>query len=129
MADPNDNAPAPPSGGLFARLSRGWKALSKRLSDHFAEYGAVAIVVYFTIFFATWAGMTLAIRSGVSVDGAAGETGSIGAAYVATKLTQPLRILVTLAITPFAAMLWDRIRGRSKPAPELPPADPPAPKS
>ena len=57
----------------------------------------------------------------IDVDGA--QTGTIGTAYLATKVTQPLRILVTLAITPFVAMAWHRIRGR-KPTPA---AEPPKP--
>ncbi|MBC8071069.1 MAG: hypothetical protein IAG13_22280 [Deltaproteobacteria bacterium] len=138
MADPTETEPTvvppvepPPPTGLFGRVAARWKALRKRLSDLFAEYGSIAIVTYFAIFFATWIGITIAIRAGAEVEGAAGETGSIGAAYVATKLTQPLRILATLAVTPFAAMLWHRLRGK-KPAvarpvdPDKPPAGPPA---
>lgn len=119
MAD--DVAPPPASDGFFARLWQRWKALQQRLKDHYAEYGSIAIVVYLSLFVLTWIGFTIAIRAGAQVEGAAGETGSIGAAYVATKLTQPLRILVTIAITPFAAMVWHRIRGR-KPTPAVEPS-------
>lgn len=127
MADQPEGTPpvSPPPTGLWGRATAGWKALRKRLSDLFAEYGSIAIVTYFVIFFATWIGITTAIRTGAQVEGAAGETGSIGAAYVATKLTQPLRILATLAVTPFAAMLWHRVRGK-KPAVAEPPVEPPA---
>jgi hypothetical protein len=118
-AEPETNEPAaaaaPATTGFLGRLGMRWKALRKRLSDHFAEYGVIAVLIYLAIFLATWFGFTIAIRSGASIDGTAGETGSIGAAYLATQLTKPLRILATLAVTPFAAMLWDRIRGR-KPA-------------
>lgn len=99
----------------MSRLMAWFKWLKQRLQDLFARYGTVAIVTYFVIFALTWVGFALAIRQGVSVDGAAAETGSIGAAYVATKLTQPIRILATLAATPFVAMAVDRIRPRAKP--------------
>jgi hypothetical protein len=38
--------------------------------------------------------------------------GTFAAAYIATKLTQPLRIGATLVITPFIARLYERMRGR-----------------
>jgi hypothetical protein len=97
------------SGGKVGVFQRS----KARLKDHFAEYGGIAIVTYFVIFALTWIGFTIAIREGVSVEGVAGETGSIWAAYVAAKLTQPIRIVATLAITPIVAMGWHRLRGRA----------------
>lgn len=120
MADEVAPPPAPPSG-FFARLWGWWKALQKRLKDHYAEYGGIAIVTYLSLFVLTWIGFTIAIRSGAEmmfdvdvedVDGA--QSGSIGTAYLATKATQPIRILVTIAITPFVAAIWNRLRGRAR---------------
>ena len=73
-----------------------------------AEYGPVAIVTYFSIFFLVFAGFAIAISMGAAVDSAAGTAGTIGAAYVATKLTQPLRILATLLLTPILGKLVAR---------------------
>ncbi len=117
MAEPEPPIPAPaaPEPTGFGKVLAWWKVMRQRLKDHFAEYGSIALVVYFSIFFMTWIGFTIAIRAGAEVEGAAEQTGSIGAAYVATKLTQPLRILATLAVTPFAAMIWYRVRGRKPP--------------
>jgi hypothetical protein len=39
----------------------------------------------------------------------------LGAAWLATKLTQPLRIAGTLALTPVIAAVLKKWRGRSKP--------------
>ena len=78
---------------------------SKRL---LAEYGPVAIFVYLTIFVVTWAGFAIAIASGVGVEGVGEGVGTIGAAWVATKVTQPVRILATLLATPFLARLLRR---------------------
>jgi hypothetical protein len=101
-------------------------AVRQRLKDLLAEYGRIALVVYLAIFAATWSGFAIAIGAGFDVDSAAGGTGVIGAAWVATKLTQPLRIGATLLATPVVAGVWHRVRGR-RPAVEAAPA--PAPSS
>ena len=85
-----------------------------------AEYGAVAVVVYFVIFFAALGGFWIAIRAGWRPAGAVGNVGTFAAAYVATKLTQPLRIGATLVLTPIVARLYERVRGTAKPAPREP---------
>lgn len=92
-------------------LFSGWKERYQSLVE---RYGTAAIVVYFTLFFGTWFSFWLAIKSGISVEGAAADAGTVGGAYVATKLTQPLRIAATAAITPIAATIWQRLR-RSSP--------------
>jgi hypothetical protein len=97
--------------------------LSERLKALFAEYGQLAIVIYLVIFVVVLAGFALAIRFGVQVDGTAGAAGTLGAAWLATKLTQPLRIAAALALTPVVAALRHRLRGTT-PAPAAPPAVP-----
>ena len=93
-----------------------WLAAQKeRLQELFAEFGTVAIVTYFVIFFGTWAGFWWAIGQGYQPDGAAGEMGRIGGSYAATKLTQPVRIAVTLVVTPIIGAVVHKVRG-SRPA-------------
>jgi hypothetical protein len=75
----------------------------ERLKALLAEYGRIAIYTYFAIFLLVFAGFAIAIAAGVPVESAAGKAGVFGAAYLATKLTQPLRILGTLALTPLVA--------------------------
>jgi hypothetical protein len=87
--------------------------LKQRAEKLMADYGAVAVTVYFVIFFATLAGFAVAIRTGVAVESAAGEASILGAAWVATKVTQPVRILATLALTPLVGRAWQRLRRRS----------------
>ena len=94
--------------------------MKKTLNRLLSEYGAVAVVVYFAIFFAVLAGFWLAIRFGWRTHSAAGTAGTLAAAYIATKVTQPLRIAATLVLTPAVARIYERLRG-------LPPADPHAP--
>ena len=96
--------------------------MKKTVQNLLAEYGTVAVIVYFTIFFATFAGFWLAIRFGWRPSSAAGAVGTWAAAYIATKLTQPLRIAATLVITPVAAKVYERVRGRRGPSPNGPTA-------
>jgi len=87
--------------------------VKKTVQKLMAEYGTVAVIVYFTIFFATLGGFWLAIRFGWRPSSAAGSVGTLAAAYIATKLTQPIRIAATVVVTPFVAKLYERARGRS----------------
>ena len=91
--------------------------LKKTVQNLLAEYGTVAVIVYFTIFFAVLGGFWLAIRFGWRPTSAAGTAGTFAAAYIATKLTQPIRIAATLVLTPLVAKLYERARGRSGAAP------------
>lgn len=74
-----------------------------------AEYGTIAVVVYFAIFFLVLFGFWAAISFGWKPSTTTGTVGVWTAAYIATKLTQPLRIVATLAITPLVAKIHDRI--------------------
>jgi hypothetical protein len=60
------------------------------------------------------AGFAIAISAGFDVkDGPAG-IGVLGGAWVATKLTQPLRIGATLLLTPAVAALLKKWRDRAR---------------
>jgi len=84
----------------------------KTLKNILVEYGAVAIVVYLAIFFVVLFGFWAAIKAGWEPAGAMANVGAFTAAYLATKLTQPLRIIATLAITPLIARVFERVMGR-----------------
>lgn len=95
--------------------------MRKTFKNLLVEYGAVAVVVYFAIFFLVWFGFWAAIRFGWELpDSVTGRfkvvanAGTWVVAYFATKVTQPLRIAATLAITPFIAKLYERIASRWK---------------
>lgn len=90
--------------------------LKDRLKTLLEEYGKVAVVVYFAIFAAVLGGFAIAIRLGVEVDSAVGTAGTLGAAWVATKLTQPLRILATLVLTPLVAKLVHQFNPKPPPS-------------
>ena len=82
--------------------------------DLLEKYGPLAIVIYFVIFFATWAGFYWAMRAGWRPQSATSVAGTWGAAYLATKLTQPLRIAATVAVTPLVVALRDRMTRRPR---------------
>ncbi|MGH7679121.1 MAG: hypothetical protein ACRENU_11685 [Gemmatimonadaceae bacterium] len=94
--------------------------MRKKLSDLLlrfrnlvVEYGVIAIVVHYIIFGLVIVGFWAAMRTGWEPTSAAGSVGTWTAAYVATKVTQPLRIIATLALTPFIARIYERVTGRS----------------
>jgi hypothetical protein len=88
----------------------------EKLKALLAEYGRVAIWTYFAIFALVLAGFALAITYGFDVESAKGGAGVLGAAYLATKATQPLRIAATLALTPLIARLVKRFERKSEQA-------------
>ena len=96
--------------------------MRKTFKELLGEYGAIAVIVYFTIFFAVWVTAwaaiqrgvdlrALAARVGLSPSGFVANLGAWGAAYIFTKLLQPVRIGVTLLLTPLLAKLYERVRG------------------
>lgn len=89
----------------------------QRFKALIAEYAGVAFATYFAIFALVLAGFALAISAGVQVETAQGGIGVLGAAYLATKLTQPLRIGATVLLTPIVARVVDRIKARRPAAP------------
>lgn len=82
--------------------------LGQRLKDLLAQYGPVALYTYLAIFVVVLVGSGLAIKLGAGVDGAVGWAGTLGGAYAATKLTQPIRIFATLVLTPVVARVLRR---------------------
>ena len=88
--------------------------MRKTIQHLLAEYGAVAVVIYFTIFFGVLFGFWAAIRMGWQPSGATGNVGTFTAAYIATKLTQPIRIGATVLLTPVVARVYERVTGRRR---------------
>jgi hypothetical protein len=81
--------------------------VKEKLSQLMREYGRLAVSVYFALFLAVFlavlGGFYVAIASGFQTDGVAENMSTVGAAWVATKLTQPIRIGATLLLTPLLA--------------------------
>ncbi len=75
-----------------------------------AEYGAIAVVVYLVLFAAVLMGSYFAIRFGWTAKTTAGTAGIWTAAYIVTKITQPLRIAATVVLSAFIGRLWENRR-------------------
>jgi hypothetical protein len=100
--------------------------LADRLKELLAVYGRVALAIYVVLFVLVLGGFALAIGSGYEPEGTAANAGVLASAWVATKLTQPIRILATLALTPLVAYLLGR-RRKTAEGPATPAGDPPEP--
>ena len=94
----------------------------ERLKALLAEYGRIALATYLVLFALVLAGFAAAFALGFEGqgigDGASAFRGAslLGAAYLATKLVQPLRILATVAVTPLVASAIKRLRPVKRPA-------------
>ena len=90
--------------------------MKKTLKEILTEYGAIAVVVYLLLFAVVLIGSYFAIRFGWTTRSAAGTAGIWTAAYIVTKLTQPLRIAATVVLSAFIGRLWERRRKPETPA-------------
>ena len=95
-----------------------WRAKYEHLVE---EYGSAAIATYLVLFFTTWIALWVAISWGFDPGSNAASAGTIGGAWVATKVTQPVRIGATIVITPLAVRLWRRLRPAARPPVPEPP--------
>ena len=83
--------------------------MKKKIQALMALYGKLALIIYLTIFILVFLGFYLALQAGVDLEswswfqGRLGQTGTMVIAYVATKITQPARIALTVALTPIVA--------------------------
>jgi hypothetical protein len=85
--------------------------LKQRLSALFEEYGRIAIITYFTLSILTIIGFSIAIWTGVKPSSETGVIGVIIAGWALGKATLPIRILITLGLTPVVAFVVRRRRG------------------
>jgi len=85
--------------------------LKARLEEHLSEYGPIALVIYLSVSALTITGFYIAISTGLSDgDSSSWSFGSLVAAWLAAKLTLPLRIGATFVLTPIAASLLIKLR-------------------
>ena len=96
---------------MARRLRYSCLVTREKLKTLLSEYGNVALVTYLVIWVLTLTGFAIAMSMGLKVEGATSGAGLAGATWLATKLTQPLRIAATLALTPFVSALYRKARG------------------
>lgn len=85
--------------------------MRKTLKQVLTEYGAIAVVVYLLLFTVVLVGSYFAIRLGWTPGSVTGQAGAWTAAYLFTKITQPLRIGATVVMATFFGKLRERRRG------------------
>ena len=91
-------------------------SLKQRLEDHLAEYGPIALVIYLSLSALTILGFYIAIKSGLrSGDSTSGDAGTLLAAWLAAKITLPLRIGATFLLTPIVVALLHKFRPKAQP--------------
>jgi hypothetical protein len=88
-----------------------WTEARGRWEQLLAEFGTIALVTYLVIALVVFTGFVVAIRMGFQVESTAANAGTFGAAWIGLKLTQPIRIGATVALTPLVA--WVARRGRA----------------
>jgi hypothetical protein len=107
--------------------------LKQRLSALFEDYGRIAIITYFTLSILAIIGFSVAIWTGVKPSTETGALGVIIAGWALAKATLPIRILITLGLTPVVAFVVRRRRrappgaGEASEAPDAEPGDHPPP--
>ena len=80
-----------------------WKQTKARWDEVKAEYGRIAIWTYLTLWVLVLLTYFLAIQMGLEVDVSSETTSALVGAWVAAKVTQPARILLTIVLTPVVA--------------------------
>ena len=94
--------------------------MKNKIQELIALYGKLAFITYFIIFALVFSGFYVAIQSGVDLEewslfrGRLGQAGTIVVAYVATKITQPIRIAAAVAITPIVAQFIEKKESRDE---------------
>ena len=84
----------------------------QKLKQTIEEYGRIVIMLYFGIFFLSFCFFWCALTFGVDIkswswfSGDFGDIGGAALAYAATKILQPVRIALTLALTPILARVF-----------------------
>lgn len=113
----------------------GEKPFLEKFKAFVNEYGTIAIVTWFTIFFATWAAFAGLLSAGLDLGGwlSTGEGsgwlwglvqdwGPIGLAYIPTQIVKPIRAAATFAITPVVhKLIYGRLGVEDESEPESEP--------
>ncbi|CAK8989105.1 unnamed protein product [Durusdinium trenchii] len=109
--------------------SPGGSRMSRRLQDTLMRYGQVGLVVHFCLSSISLVSCYLAVRHGEHVEQllelvgkgheepsehsqVVGAGSSMVMAFVLHKALMPLRVPVTVAVTPLAAAIWTRVAAR-----------------
>lgn len=87
-----------------------WNRSKDRLRELFENYGTAALVTWFSVFLVTLLSIFFLARMGVAIEGTEGTAATLVGAYAATQLTKPVRIAITVVLTPLVAAGIQRFR-------------------
>ncbi len=87
---------------------KSWKKIKERFEQIKKEYGKIAIVTYLVLWAAVLVAYVVAIKTGVQIEGVSSTGGILVGAWVAAKVSQPVRIMLTIVLTPVIASLFRR---------------------
>ena len=93
--------------------------LKDRLKAIVKDYPQVAVFTYLGLSAIAIAAFSIAIGIGAEPSTATGVIGVIGAGWLAAKVTVPLRILATLALTPPIAALVKKLKRKKPPVADI----------
>lgn len=95
--------------------------MKKKYEELVAEYGATAAVIHLIGFAIVMVVSGWALKQSFEVTTGKGFAALIGAAWVASKVSSPIRIAITIVLTPIVGRFVQKRRERS-----APPEDPAA---
>ena len=85
-----------------------WNGNKEKFERIKNEYGRVALGTYLALWAAVLVAYAVAIKLGIDVDGVSSKGGILFGAWVAAKVSQPVRIVLTVVLTPFVASVLRR---------------------
>ena len=87
---------------------KSWKKIKDRFEQIKKEYGKVAFVTYMVLWASVLVAYAVAIKNGVEMEGVSSTGGILVGAWVAAKVSQPIRIVLTIILTPVIASFFRR---------------------
>ena len=97
---------------------KSWNQIKARFEQVKRDYGKIAIVIYIVLWASVLIIYAVAIKMGFETkiqllsqgewEVGVGKTGILFGAWVAAKASQPIRIVLTIVLTPFVASLLRR---------------------
>jgi hypothetical protein len=112
--EPGEATPAaaspPPASDAPDGSPRRKLPLKERLTELFSKYGTIAVITYFTLSILAIIGFSIAVGLGYKPTTSTGVIGVIFTGWALAKATLPIRILITLGLTPMVAHVVKRFR-------------------
>jgi hypothetical protein len=80
-------------------------SLLTRFKTLVVEYGPLAIVLNFALFFVTVGGFFVAFQLGFRAESTGATAGTLAAAYAASQVVKPFRLAAVFALTPLVGRM------------------------